>query len=342
MILKTLGLLLLGLLAGGGWVAYDAKQFFETPIEMPADGLVYEVKPGATVKQLAADLQGQGLLQRPLHWEAMARWTDRGRLIKAGEYRITGAYTPAELLEQFISGKTIQYSHTLVEGWSFKEVLVSLAGNPRIEETSELQNLTFAEIMTQLGEPDLHPEGWFYPDTYNFPRGTTGLEFLSRALKTMQARLMEEWEQREEGLPLKTPYEALILASIVEKETGAPEERPQIAAVFISRLRQGMLLQTDPTVIYGIGDKYDGNIRTRDLKTDTPYNTYTRKGLTPTPIAMPGGDAIHAALHPADTRALFFVARGDGSHEFTETYQQHRKAVIKYQLGGDASRYPSE
>ena len=263
--------------------------------------------------------------------------TDQAGRLKVGEYDLPPGTTPIDLLHLFVSGKTVQYGLTLLEGWSFKQVRAAIAAQPQIVQT--LAGVDDAGVMVRLGAPGMHPEGWFYPDTYHFPRGTTDVEFLRRAHTLMQETLEREWSQRSEGLPLKTPYEALILASIVEKETGVPEERPLIAAVFIGRLNKGMRLQTDPTVIYGMGDRYDGNIRKSDLLRDTPYNTYTRAGLPPTPIAMPSAAAIHAVLHPADSDALYFVATGEGRHHFSATYEEHRAAVIKYQLGGNASRY---
>jgi UPF0755 protein len=262
---------------------------------------------------------------------------DKAHRIKSGEYRLEPGLTPTGLLDLLVAGKTIQYSLTLVEGWNFKQVMGAIAEHPELVQT--LDSEPPEAIMAALGAPGMHPEGWFYPDTYLFPSGTTDLQFLRRTYETMQRRLAAEWEARSQGLPLESPYEALILASIVEKETGAPDERGLIAAVFLRRLERGMRLQTDPTVIYGMGERYQGNIRKSDLLRDTPYNTYTRKGLPPTPIAMPGGDSIHAVLHPAESEALYFVATGDGRHHFSQTYEEHRQAVIDYQLGGKASRY---
>ncbi|MGI9305470.1 MAG: endolytic transglycosylase MltG, partial [Gammaproteobacteria bacterium] len=302
-------LILIGVFAAGA-VAFDASRYYEQELIRPAPGFVYEVKPGATLKSVAADLQAEGLLTRPWYWVTVARWEGRANKIKAGEYALDGDLTPAALLDVFTSGKTVQYAITLVEGWTFEEVLAEVAEHSTLEQT--LGGADPAQVMAALGQEGVHPEGWFYPDTYNFPRGTTDLEFLKRSHETMRKRLAAEWEGREEGLPIETPYEALILASIVERETGVAEERPLIAAVFISRLKKGMKLQTDPTVIYGMGADYDGNIRRSDLTTDTPYNTYVHAGLTPTPIAMPSGEALHAVLHPAQSKALFFVARGDG------------------------------
>jgi len=217
-----------------------------------------------------------------------------------------------------------------VEGWNFKQMRVAIAGQQALEQT--LVELSDQEIMQRLGYADEHPEGRFLPDTYHFPKGTTDLAFLKRAYQAMQGLLDAEWEQRDPGLPLNSPYEALILASIVEKETGLASERPEIAGVFVRRLKKGMKLQTDPTIIYGMGESYKGNIRRRDLKQDTPYNTYLHKGLTPTPISMPGADALHAVLHPKEGKSLYFVAKGEGSHQFSKTLVEHNRAVRKYQL----------
>ena len=211
-------------------------------------------------------------------------------------------------------------------------MFAALAEDPIIEHT--LEGKTDEEIMIRLGYPDQHPEGMFFPDTYRFPKGTSDVDFLRRAYQVMQKHLNREWDRRDNGLPLKSSYEALILASIIEKETGAAFERPLIGGVFIERLKRNMRLQTDPTIIYGMGENFDGNIRFRDLKKDTPYNTYLRAGLTPTPIALPGLDAIRAALHPAETEALYFVSKGDGTHRFSKTLQEHNNAVNRYQLKG--------
>jgi UPF0755 protein len=226
----------------------------------------------------------------------------------------------------------VEYPLKIVEGWSFKQVLEALHAAPKL--THSLQGLGPKQIMAMLGYPNVHPEGRFFPDTYYYPSGMSDLLILQRAYQKMEKILDEEWEARAGDLPVRTRDEALTLASIVEKETGKPEERGLIAGVFVQRLRTGMKLQTDPTVIYGLGDKYKGNITLAHLRTPTPYNTYTRKGLPPTPIAMPGREAIHAALNPENTRALYFVSRGDGSHVFSETLEQHNAAVQKYQLKG--------
>ena len=250
--------------------------------------------------------------------------------MRAGEYSIADGITADELLRQFTEGNSIQYSLTVIEGWTFRQMLAALARDPIIEH--RLEGRTDAEIMAQLGYAGEHPEGRFFPDTYRFPRGTTDIDFLRRAYQVMQRHLEREWAQRQSDLPLKSPYEALILASIIEKETAVPAERNLISGVFVQRLRRNMRLQTDPTVIYGLGPEFDGDIRFRDLRRDTPYNTYLRAGLTPTPIALPGLDSIRAALHPEESGALYFVSRGDGTHKFSNTLEEHNAAVRKYQL----------
>lgn len=292
----------------------------------------YEVRPGMTLRAFARELMARGVLHEAHSFVAIATLTGRSRALKAGEYRFPDGASVSALLDQVVAGRVVEYPLVLVEGWSFRQFQQVLAQAPKLQQT--LGGLSPAQVMERLGRKGEHWEGRFYPDTYKYSSGHTDLMILTRAYERMQARLEAEWSQRDTHLPFRNPYEALILASIVEKETGMGEERPLIAGVFLNRLLRGMKLQTDPTVIYGIGEKFDGNLRRRDLVTDTPYNTYMRAGLPPTPIAMPGGAAIHAVLHPAATRALYFVSRGDGSHVFSETLKDHNDAVIKYQLGG--------
>jgi UPF0755 protein len=251
--------------------------------------------------------------------------------LQAGQYRLDPGMTPQALLETLARGAVVQRTLTLVEGQTFRELLTLVHASDKLRHT--LQDLDTDELMAALGHADEHPEGRFLPDTYHFPIGTTDRDFLQRAYRAMAELLAKEWVDREADLPLKSAYEALILASIVEKETGLAAERPLIAGVFISRLEQGMRLQTDPTVIYGMGEDFDGNIRSKDLRADTPYNTYTRYGLPPTPIAMPGADAIRAVLHPEKKGYLYFVARGNGAHYFSRTLEEHNRAVQKFQLG---------
>ena len=322
---------------GAGVTAVDFFRFLHSPIQ-PASGanIVFTIEPGTTVRRIAERLAGRGLIDRPLYLRATARFTGDARRIQAGEYVIESGMTPYRMLEKFVRGDVKQYRLAVIPGWTFDELMVAVSGHDAIEQT--LEGLTPEEIMAELGYPEQHPEGRFFPDTYQFPRGRADRDLLMRAYDRMQTVLAREWEDRAGDLPLDDPYEALILASIVERETGVPDERARIAGVFVERLERGMRLQTDPTVIYGMGDAYDGDIRYRDLREDTPYNTYTRGGLTPTPIAMPSRAAIHAALHPERQGELYFVSTGDGRHVFSETLEEHNKAVVKYQLGGDASR----
>ena len=339
--MKRIVTFLFAILALGALViGTDYWVYLSSPVGESDAPVVYEVKPGATLNSVTRELSAAGLITRPLYWKLTARVEDKARRLRMGEFRLNRDMTPREILDTLVAGATVQYSLTVLEGWTFRQMLDAVHAHPQIEQTLTLDDIP--QLMADLGQPDMHPEGWFYPDTYHFPKGTTDRDFLARAYRVMADRLAQEWEGREADLPLNTPYDALIMASIVERETAVPSERPMIAAVFISRLRKGMRLQTDPTVIYGMGERYDGNIRKSDLQTDTPYNTYTRAGLTPTPIALPSGDAVHAVLHPAETDALYFVARGDGSHHFSATYDEHRAAVIRYQLGGNASRYKGD
>jgi len=331
---KRLIAALLGVSVLGGLLVVDIYDYVSRPVPLDGGVLDYEIEPGTPFRELAHELYERGVIRQPFYWLVLARVQGEAGAIKAGEYRIEGPVTPAQLLDQFVRGKTVQFSLTIPEGWTYRQLRQALTADPRIRNTLSADE----DVMARLGHPGMSAEGWFYPETYHFPKGTTDFEFLRRAFELMWRRLHEEWAGRAKGLPLKTPYEALILASIVEKETARAGERPLIAAVFLSRLERGMRLQTDPTVIYGMGERYKGNIRARDLRADTPYNTYVHAGLPPTPIALPGGAAIHAVLHPASTRALYFVAKGDGSHHFSKTYEEHRKAVVRYQLGGEARR----
>jgi UPF0755 protein len=333
-ILLTLFLLAVAVAAGA---FLDFQHYITSPVGEDEESIVYEVRKGASLGVVARELHAQGLIERPLYWKLLARLEGKTRSIRLGEFRLSGAMSPSEILDTLVSGATVQYSLTVLEGWNFRQLMAAVAAHPQLIATDITQDPD--RLMTHLGQPGMHPEGWFYPDTYHFPKGTTDLAFLERAYGIMASTLEQEWSGREPDLPLDSAYEALILASIVEKETAVASERPMIAAVFLSRLRKGMRLQTDPTVIYGMGERFDGNIRKSDLLRDTPYNTYTRAGLPPTPIALPSGAAIHAVLHPAETDALYFVAKGDGSHHFSATYDEHRDAVIQFQLGGNASRY---
>ncbi len=327
--------LITALLGAVGWGAYlwvrdDMQRWQDSPLLLPEDRVLYEIHPGMSVRAVAEDLQARGFMSQPLYFRMLARERQLAEKLKSGEYAIERGMTPLVLLDHFAAGRTVEYSITLVEGWSFAQVRAALEQHPVLVNTFKGQDE--ATIMQRLGHPGEHPEGLFFPDTYRLKTGSSDADVLARAYERMDKLLLGLWSARAANLPYQTPYEVLIMASLIEKETAVPGERPLIAGVFLHRLRVGMKLQTDPTVIYGLGAAYDGNLRRRDLETDTPYNTYTRAGLPPTPIAMPGRDAIEAALHPTGTSALYFVARGDGSHQFSNTIEEHNRAVARYQL----------
>lgn len=333
MIRLLLFLLVVGA-AGAGWFAWtDYNRYLNEPVAVPAEGTTFTVERGWSAKRVAVELERAGIINQRYWFDVYARQSAKASGIKTGEFNLTGPLTVPELFDTFVAGQTVQYAQTLIEGSNWKQAIASVRASADLQHTLDDDVLDSPErLMELLGFDGVHAEGQFFADTYAFPKGTTDIEYLRRAKLTMDRVLTEEWEGRAENLPLNTPYEALILASIVEKETAVAAERPLIAGVFLSRLNKKMRLQTDPTVIYGMGDNYDGNIRRRDLTTDTPYNTYTRAGLPPTPIAMVGREAIHAVMHPESTTALYFVARGDGSHQFSDTLEQHNAAVRKYQL----------
>ena len=311
-------------------LVFQLLRFQHGAIPLVGEPVVFLIRPGSHIKAIAQGLARERIIDDPWLFILLARVKGLETKVRAGEYAIVPDMTADEMLLMFAEGSTIHYSLTVIEGWSFQQLRAALAEDPIIEQN--LADKTNAEVMQILGYPDQHPEGMFFPDTYRFPKGTSDIDFLKRAYQVMQNHLQREWQQRQPDLPLKTSYEALILASIIEKETGAEFERPMIAGVFIERLRRNMRLQTDPTVIYGLGEGFDGDIRYRDLRKDTPYNTYTRAGLTPTPIALPGLESIRAALNPAETDALYFVSRGDGTHQFSATLDEHNAAVGRYQL----------
>lgn len=290
-----------------------------------------EIEPGTPASGVADVIVASGADVPAVLLHAWFRFSGQGRLIKAGSYELAPGTTPQKLLSMLVRGDQALKSVTLVEGWTFTQVRAALQ---KAEQLSpDTLNLAPEAIMEKLGKPGVHPEGRFFPDTYTYAKGSSDLAVLKRAARAMDKRLDAAWSLRSPDTPLKTPDEALILASIVEKETGKPSDRPQIGGVFSNRLRLGMLLQTDPTVIYGLGSKFDGNLRKRDLLADTPYNTYTRAGLPPTPIAMPGRAALLAAVQPAPTKAIYFVARGDGSSQFSSSLDEHNRAVNKYIRG---------
>lgn len=321
-----LGLLLLTIVGAGS--AYWGWQQLNETLNVPAEGSMLLVPPGSTLSGLSQQLNEQDALSQPQLWTLFGRVTGQARLIHAGEYQLTPATTPLTLLQRMVSGDVHLHSITLVEGWRFSEALAAIRAHPAVSASQ----LTPVELMAELGKPDLHPEGQLLPETYRFPRGVSDVEIVRQAHLGLETLLHESWPERNTELPLKTPYEALTLASIVEKETALETERAQIAGVFVRRLNKRMRLETDPTVIYGLGETFDGNLRREDLRADTPYNTYRRAGLPPTPIALASAASIRAALHPADGDAMFFVATGaaDGGHYFSSSYEEHVAAVSRY------------
>lgn len=305
-------------------------RFLNAPMEIPEQSVVFEVPHGSAFGTISSRLAERGYIRHPdwLRW--YARLTGRAGAVHAGEYVIDAGMTPRQLLQKFVDGGVRLYSFTIIEGWTFRDLLAALRANQAVESVVEYED--WPAILESVGAEADHPEGLFLPETYRFPRGTAGIDLLKQAYGLMQKTLDEEWQARRVNLPLATPYEALILASIVEKETALAAERPRIAGVFVRRLEKNMRLQTDPTVIYGLGLDFDGNLTRKDLETDTPYNTYTRRGLPATPIALPGRAAINAALQPAEGTELYFVATGlgDGSHKFSDTKAEHDIAVREF------------
>ncbi|MCP5155160.1 MAG: endolytic transglycosylase MltG [Ectothiorhodospiraceae bacterium] len=316
--------------AVAGWVVTRLERASTRPLTLEGGRDYHVVRPGASFAQVMRELADRGLLEHPRLLALEARYNGTAGSIKAGEYQLDSGMTPRDLIRKMIAGEVAMHAFTIVEGWTFAQLLAALRGNEIITHT--LEEPSPAAVMKAIGKPDVHPEGRFFADTYHFPRGTTDVAFLRRAYDTMAGELQRAWAGRAPDLPLRNPDEALVLASIVEKETGVGHERPRIAGVFVRRLKRGMRLETDPTVIYGLGDEFDGNLTRRHLRTPTPYNTYVIQGLPPTPIALPGRDSIAAVMHPADGDALFFVARGDGEHQFSATYAEHLRAVERYQL----------
>ena len=313
-------------------VAWDVWHFLEKPLDV-GERKLFEIPPGASLTMVSRKLVNEGYIVLPHHAYYLA-WYGRlrgqaGRL-QAGQYEVKPDTTPLILLDDMVSGRAYLHALAVIDGWTFQQMMSAIAADPNIVHS--VADLSADTVMKAMGHPGEHPEGRFYPDTYRFPSGTKDVDFLRRAYDTMAHALEEEWNARAPDLPLTTSYEALTLASIVQRESALPVERFEIAGVFVRRLRSGMRLQTDPTVIYGMGSAYNGNIRLADLSQDTPYNTYTRDGLPPTPICFPGREAIHAALHPADGSSLYFVAKGDGSHVFSTTIEEHNAAVKRYQL----------
>jgi len=311
------------------WLSTDMQTELNQPMNIN-EPVRMTINPGMSFSSIASMLVQQGWVNHSYYLTLDARWYKKARLIKAGEYEITPGTTQLQLLDQLIAGRVVQYALTIPEGLMFREIISLVMAHPAL--IHKLQDTDPEAIVKQMDYLKTSPEGQFYPDTYHFPRGTTDLDFFRRAFDLMQQVLAEEWPQRQTGLPYSTPYEALIMASIIEKETADPTERDRIAGVFVRRLQRGMKLQTDPTVIYAMGSAYNGNIRKQDLYLDSPFNTYVYSGLPPTPIAAPGRDAIRAALQPADGEEVYFVARGDGTHQFSATLEEHNRAVRLYQL----------
>jgi UPF0755 protein len=322
-------LALAGIAAWLGWRHYE-RQWLHSPVAALTAPVIFEVPSGASLGAVARELHEAGLLDRPRTWLRHGIRAGLATRIQAGEYRLLPGTTPATLLDQFAAGDVILHTLTVPEGWTFRQALAALQSHPRVRV--ELANLTDAQVLARLGIREKHPEGLFFPDTYRFARGTSDRSLLLQAHARLERELEDAWMIRAADLPLGSAYEALILASLVEKETAAADERPLIAGVFVNRLRMGMRLQTDPTVIYGLGGRFDGNLRRRDLEADTPYNSYTRAGLPPTPIALAGRQALDAATRPATTRSLYFVATGlgDGRHYFAETLVEHKANVKRH------------
>ena len=326
---------LIGLLAAialSAWLYHYAK----TPLNLTPEAQEIIIKPKSGLKSIANQLVEQKVLSDALPFVLLGRVLGKEPSLQSGSYTLNKNINPYQLLLSLNHGKTTQGSITLIEGKTFKIMREKLAKNDAVKST--IQDLSDSEVMRLIGNSEPHAEGLFFPDTFYFDRNTADIVLLKRSNDSMKTKLAAAWANRAEGLPYKSSYEALIMASIIEKETGKASERPMIAGVFLNRLRIGMRLQTDPSVIYGMGDNYDGNIRKKDLERDTPYNTYTRGGLPPTPIAMPGLASIEAALHPESTQALYFVGKGDGSHAFANSLVEHNANVVKYQLKHQAKK----
>ncbi len=319
---------MLALLAAAGYAAW----YVSTPVAVSRLPAEFEIPPKSGFRAAAARIEAAGVRVRPLQFELLARALGRAHEAKAGVYELAYAPTPMELLDKLSRGEVAQAEVRFIEGWNFRQQRAALDASPFLRH--DTHGLTDSELLAKLAARETHPEGLFFPDTYVFAKRSSDLEVLKRAYDAMRKHLEREWAGRDPKTPYKTPYEALIMASIVEKETGRASERDMIGGVLVNRLRIGMLLQADPTVIYGLGEKFDGNLKKAHLTTDGPYNSYTRAGLPPTPIAAPGLGALRAALRPAQTDALYYVARGDGTSEFSRSLEEHNRAVRKYQLHG--------
>ena len=326
----ALKLMLLALLCGA-IAAGSVVWLVHRPLAVPDGPVDFTIARGSSARAAAGAIQAAGVALDSHLFTWAARISDRARQIKAGSYEINAPLSTWQLLEKLTAGDVSLRELRLIEGWTFAQMRAAVDAHPDLSH--DTKGMSGAEILASIGATETHPEGLFFPDTYRFDLRSSDLDLFRRAYHEMQQRLADAWQQRAAELPLASPYEALILASIVEKETGRAEDRPKIASVFVNRLKRGMRLQTDPTVIYGMGERFDGNLRRRDLERDTPYNSYTRAGLPPTPIAMPGAASLAATLAPAETRHLYFVARGDGSSQFSQTLREHNRAVARFQLG---------
>jgi len=331
MVKALFGLLVAAILlaaAGAGWMLWFAHE----PLALRESPLEFTIQPKSSLTRAASEMARSGIPLSPWQFVLLARALEKDKAIKAGTYRVETGITPLGLLDKLARGEVVQVEVSFVEGWTFRQMRDALDAHPDLRH--ETRGIPDAEIMRRLDAAGVPAEGRFFPDKYRVAKGASDFEVLRTAYRAMQRHLESAWAARKPDLPLATPEDALILASIVEKETGSPADRTLVAAVFLNRLRAGMKLQADPTVIYGMGEKFDGNLRKQDLETDTPYNTYTRVGLPPTPIANPGLASLQATVDPAASDALYFVARGDGSSQFSRTLDEHNRAVTKYQLRG--------
>jgi UPF0755 protein len=324
--LFLLAALLAALAYGGARYAFERAE-----LPMPQGETRVVIEKGSSVRAVAGALRANGIEVIPELLLIRYRWRGLDGQLKAGTYAFKAPQTIDTLLDSLVSGDTLLEAIRFVEGWTFRQMRAAIDAHPGLKR--DTQGLDDAEILKRIGADEAHPEGVFMPETYVFAPGTSDLQIYRQAYQLMKSRLAAAWEARKPGLPLDDPYQVLVLASIVEKETGRPDERPKVAAVFVNRLRIGMMLQSDPTTIYGMGERFDGNLRRSDLREDTPYNTYRRGGLPPTPIALPGLASIEAVLDPADIKALYFVARGDGTSQFSDNLADHNRAVARYQLG---------
>ncbi|CAB1275924.1 endolytic transglycosylase MltG [Candidatus Nitrosacidococcus tergens] len=321
------------ILSLGVWIKLEYGKFVNTLFQVRKGGYYFEISKGATAHSIARGLYDQGLLlTNPLYFYLLTRWKGKTQAIKAGEYYIPSGTTPLSFLEQIVNGKVVQHSFTIIEGWTFTQLINAINNTPYVQHTL-IQQGGPTEIMERIGYTSIHPEGRFFPDTYFFSAESTDISILKRAFQLMEKHLASAWDNRASDLPYQNPYEALTMASIVERESALEIERPIISGVLIRRLKKKMRLQTDPTVIYGLGELFTGTLHRLDLKKDTPYNTYTRFGLPITPICMPSLKSLYAALHPDNGDTLYFVARGDGSHQFSTTYEDHKIAIQTYILG---------